>query len=132
MTAAVWVARLALAVVFAVAAIGKLRDLDGTRRAVVDLGIPNRHAGGVTALLPLAELTAAVALLVPLWSIQKAGVVLALVLLAGFSVAIARTLAAGRHPACHCFGARSTAPLGADSLVRNAALAVLALVVLFT
>ena len=131
MTIAIWASRLVLASVFAVAAVEKLRDLDGTRRGVVDLGVSNGLAGVVTALLPLSELTAAVALLVPLRRIVVGGVALALVLLIGFSTAIVRTLAAGRHPPCHCFGARSSAPLSTDALVRNAALGALALVVLF-
>ena len=128
---AVLVARLVLAAVLAVAAVGKLRDLDGTRTAVIDLGVPSRVSGLVTAALPLAEISAAVALLLPLRAVMLAGAALALVLLAAFTVVIGRTLAAGRRPPCHCFGARSNTPLGPDAIVRNAALAALALVVLF-
>lgn len=114
----------------AAAAAGKLRDLEGTRMAVIDLGVPRRVSGVVTAALPLVEITAAVALLLPLRAVMLAGAALALVLLAAFTVVIGRTLAAGRRPPCHCFGARSNAPLGLDAIVRNAALAALAVVVL--
>lgn len=127
---AVLVARLVLAAVLAVAAAGKLRDLDGTRTAVIDLGVPSRVSGLVAAAVPLAEIIAAVALILPLRTVMMAGAALALVLLVAFTVVIWRTLAAGRRPPCHCFGARSNAPLGPDAIVRNAALAALALVVL--
>ena len=123
-------ARLILAAVLAVAAAGKLRDLDGTRTSVIDLGVPSRVSGLVTAALPLAEIMAAVALILPLRPVMLAGAALALVLLVAFTVVIGRTLAAGRRPPCHCFGARSNVPLGPDAIVRNAALAALALVVL--
>jgi len=129
-TVAVLMARFVLAAVMAAAAAGKLRDLEGTRTAVIDLGVPSKVSGVVTAALPLVEITAAVALLLPLRAVMLAGAALALVLLAAFTVVIGRTLAAGRRPPCHCFGARSNAPLGLDAIVRNAALAALAVVVL--
>ena len=50
------VARVLLAAVFAVAGAAKLRDRPGTRQAVVDFGAPERLAGPLAVLLPLAEL----------------------------------------------------------------------------
>lgn len=52
----------------------------------------------------------------------------AFVLLSAFSAVIARTLATGRRPVCACFGAWSARPIGGRSLVRNGALAALAVV----
>ena len=129
---AVLFARLVLAAVLAAAAVGKLGDLDGTRTAVIALGVPPRLSGLATAALPLAELTAAVALVIPIRPVTLAGAALALALLVAFTVAIARTLAAGRRPACRCFGSRSDAPIGADAVIRNAALGALAIVVLLS
>jgi hypothetical protein len=54
-----------------------------------------------------------------------AGYALALVLLAGFSTAVAWALIRGVRAPCRCFGA-SAAPLGARHLVRNAVLAAVA------
>lgn len=52
----------------------------------------------------------------------------ALVLLTTFSVLIAVRLRAGERPACACFGQWSASPLGAHHLLRNGALAGLAVV----
>lgn len=125
MTFAVWAARGVLITVFLVAAVTKARDLPGTLKAVKDLGIPDRFASGVATLLPSLEL-ATVGLL-GLW--PTVGATLALLLLAAFSIALARTLRAGRAPACHCFG-RANRPIDRGDLVRNGALGLLAVVVL--
>ena len=45
-----------------------------------------------------------------------------------FSGMVALQLSRGRHPPCACFGAWSPRPIGARTLVRNAALIALALV----
>ena len=59
-----------------------------------------------------------------------AGAVGALGLLAVFSAAIGVSLARGRTPDCHCFGQLHSAPASWKTLVRNAALAALAIVAL--
>lgn len=114
-----WGLRLVLIGVFAVAAGTKLRDREAAREALSGLGIPRRLA---FALAP-AELAVAALLAVP--GTAAAGAVAALGLLALFSAVIAANLAAGRHPACPCFGA-GTAPIGPLTLLRNGALAVAA------
>jgi thiol-disulfide isomerase/thioredoxin/uncharacterized membrane protein YphA (DoxX/SURF4 family) len=120
--------RLLLAAVFLVAAIGKLADRQGTRQAVAAFGVPEPAAAWLAPLLPLAELAVAV-LLLPT-STALAGALGALGLLLLFSVAIAVNLARGNEPDCHCFGQLHSAPAGPRTLIRNAALAgVAALVV---
>jgi uncharacterized membrane protein YphA (DoxX/SURF4 family) len=52
-------------------------------------------------------------------------------LLAAFTVLLIMRLAQGRRPPCACFGAWSTRPIGAGSVVRNVVLIALALVVVF-
>ncbi|MFD6463751.1 MauE/DoxX family redox-associated membrane protein, partial [Streptomyces roseolus] len=51
----VWVVRLGLAVVFGLAAWGKLTDQVGARQAVVDFGIPVRWGPAVGWGLPVLE-----------------------------------------------------------------------------
>jgi len=116
--------RILLAAVFVVAAVAKLADLEGARRAVRDFGSPERLAGLLAAGLPAAELAVA-ALLIP-GSTAVAGAAVALALLLVFTSAIAAGLARGRAPDCHCFGQLHSSPAGPATLVRNGALAALA------
>ena len=117
-------ARILLAAVFVVAAVAKLVDLEGTRRAVRDFGAPERLAGLLAPALVLAELAVA-GLLIP-GSTAVVGAAGALALLLVFVVAIATNLARGRAPDCHCFGSLHSAPAGPATLARNGALAALA------
>lgn len=112
--------RLALAAVFVVSALAKLADRPGTRRAVGDFGVPAPLRTPAVALLPAAELLAAVLLLGG--DVAPLGGALAAALLAAFSAGIAALLARGRQVACHCFGTLSRRPLGPGSLVRNGVL----------
>lgn len=123
---AVAVARVVLAAVFAVAAWGKLTDLAGIRQAVHDFGIPAAAAPAVAFLLPIAELTVAVLVLLR----DAVGAVGALVLLALFSAAVGVSLARGRRPHCHCFGQARSQPVSGRMLARNAGLLLLAVFVL--
>jgi uncharacterized membrane protein YphA (DoxX/SURF4 family) len=122
--------RLLLAAVLLTAGVAKLRDLDGSRKAVAGFGIPARFAGIIGSLLPFAELLAAVALLIPAsawW-----GAILAAVLLASFGLAIAISLTRGKAPECNCFGQLHSAPVGRSTLARNTVLIGLAVVVIAT
>jgi uncharacterized membrane protein YphA (DoxX/SURF4 family) len=115
------IARLALAVVFAVAAIGKLGDLDGSRQTVERFGVPARFARPVGVLIPLAELAIAVGLLIAVATVPWAALAAAL-LLAVFCAAIVRVLARGEAPECNCFGSLGSAPVGRGTLARNVVL----------
>ena len=110
---------------FSLAALSKFRDPLGAIAGVDALGF-RRGSAFTGRMLPVAEAGLGIALLVPA-SRAIAGAA-ALVRLAIFSVAIARALRAGRHPVCHCFG-RHARPITANVLIRNGALAALALVV---
>ena len=123
----VLVARLLLAAVFVAAAGAKLLDVSGTRQSVSDFGVPTPFAGLVGALLPWVELAAAVLLVVP--ATAWWGGLLALVLLAAFTVAISVNLGRGRAPACRCFGQLAASPVSRLTVLRNVVLAVPALVV---
>jgi uncharacterized membrane protein YphA (DoxX/SURF4 family)/thiol-disulfide isomerase/thioredoxin len=127
MTTIVLGLRALLAVVFIAAGVGKLLDLDGSRRAVRNFGVPEYAARVVGLLLPLAELAIGLALIFrpsARWAALGA-----LVLLAAFIVAIARAVARGEEPDCHCFGQIHSAPAGRATLARNAVLAACAVVV---
>src|SRR5215211_6031472 len=63
MGTALLVARLLLALVFAVAGVAKLADREGSRRAITDFGAPSALAAPLGLLLPLAELVVAAALI---------------------------------------------------------------------
>ena len=110
-------ARLVLAAVLFTAALGKLADRSGSRRAVADFGVPAALIGPLAVTLPLVELATALALLPDPTS--RWGALSALVLLAAFTAAIAASLARGRRPPCHCFGQMRAAPLDSSMLVRN-------------
>ena len=113
--------RWALAAVFVVAAVGKLLDLDGSRRSLEQFGVSARVArfGGVA--LPFAELAVAAALLIR--PTARWGAVAAVLLLAVFVAGIARALAQGKSPDCHCFGRIHSEPVGAATVIRNLVLA---------
>lgn len=120
-------ARLVLFAVFAVAGVAKALDRAGTRRSLAGFHVPERMAGPVAWLLPAVEIAAATGLLVTPATRAAAAAVLAL--LAAFSVALGRALARGERPDCHCFGQVHAAPISRLTLVRNAGLAALAVLV---
>jgi methylamine dehydrogenase accessory protein MauD len=120
-TFALLVARLLLALVFAVAGAAKLADRQGSRRAIIDFGVPSALAAPLGLLLPLAELAVAAALLPS--STAWWGALGALALLSVFVIGISVNLARGRKPDCHCFGQLHSAPAGWKTLTRNGTLA---------
>lgn len=122
---AAWLARLALAGVFAAAALHKWRDLDAFAAAVAAHRlVPEASVGGLAPLLAACETAVAVSLIVPASAPYAAWVAAAL--LALYSGAIAINLARGRHEIdCGC-SARPQ-PLSGALLARNSALAVAAI-----
>ncbi len=124
MGVALLVSRIALALVFAVAGLAKLADRAGSRKAIVDFGLPAPLAGPLGVLLPLAELTVAVALIptATAWWGAVGGLVLLFLFIGGISVNLAR----GRKPDCHCFGQIYSSPAGWSTLIRNGVLAAIA------
>jgi peroxiredoxin len=123
------ISRLVLAAALAVAGVAKLADLAGSRRALEEFGVPDRLAGPLGTILPLAEIAVAAAL-IPLESAWW-GALAALGLLGVFTAGIAGTLLSGRRPDCHCFGQLYSAPIGWKTLARNGVLIALAALVLW-
>jgi methylamine dehydrogenase accessory protein MauD len=124
MAATLLIARLLLAGVFLVAGVAKLADRAGSRKAMIDFGVPTALATPLAVLLPLAELGVAISL-IPVATAWW-GAVGALGLLLLFVVGITVNLARGRKPDCHCFGQLHSAPAGWKTLVRNGVLAAVA------
>jgi methylamine dehydrogenase accessory protein MauD len=109
-------ARLILFLVFAVAGLAKLRDRAGAREAARGFGAP----AWVGSALPFAELATA-GMLLPRTT-ATAGAIGAVALLAAFCAGIARAMARGEAPDCHCFGALHSEPAGPRALARNGVL----------
>jgi peroxiredoxin len=116
--------RLGLAAVFAVAAIGKIADREGSRQVLEAFGIPAGVIGAFGWALPVTELMIAGGLVVAASAAWAAVVAVALLLV--FCVAIVRLLARGETPDCHCFGNVGVAPVGRGTIARNLVLVLLA------
>ena len=112
-------ARIAVGVVLLCAGAAKLFQTAWPETAAA-FGAPP----GVIRFLPLVELSLG-ALLVPGVGLPWTALA-ALVLLVGFTVAVAARLVQGRRVPCGCFGESSAAPVGRDTVVRNLVLCWLA------
>jgi peroxiredoxin/uncharacterized membrane protein YphA (DoxX/SURF4 family) len=126
MESALLIIRLVLFGIFALAGIGKLLDLEGSRKAVRDFGVPEDAAGIFGLLLPLVELAIAGTLLFTATS--WFGAIGGLILLAVFTGGMVYQMARGNAPDCHCFGQIHSEPVSRKSLIRNVVFAVLAVV----
>jgi uncharacterized membrane protein YphA (DoxX/SURF4 family)/thiol-disulfide isomerase/thioredoxin len=122
MDTAILLTRVFLSVVFATAAVSKLLDMTGTRRAAEEFGVPASLSAMVARALPAVEIAAAVLVLVQ--PTARIGALAMLVLLLVFVIAIARLLRRGLAPECHCFGQLQSAVAGRSTLLRNLALCV--------
>lgn len=124
MSGAILAARLLLAAVFAVAACGKLARRGETEATLGKFGVGARLRRPLAIFLPLAELAIAIGLL-PAVSAAWAGLA-ALLLLAAFTIGIARVLRGGEEVDCNCFGALAPSRISRWTLARNGGLIVLA------
>jgi Methylamine utilisation protein MauE/AhpC/TSA family len=114
-------ARLLLAGVFVVAAVGKLLDPAAARRSLGEFGLPEVGSGVGLGVLIGSELAVAGMLL---WtpSAQLGGLGAA-VLLAVFTAAMLLALWRGERIQCQCFGALQSATVGPATVARNVVLA---------
>lgn len=122
--------RVILVAIFALAGIAKLYDLPGSKKAVKDFDVPEILAKPFAVLLPVAELIVAVLLLF----VQTSwfGAIGAAILLAIFIGGMAYQMAKGNAPDCHCFGAVHSEPVSPKSLIRNAIFIVPAIALIIT
>lgn len=124
MSSVLVVLRLGVAAVFVTAGLGKLLDREGSRRALIEFGVPQGLAPAGAIALPIAELAVAAGLVLRPTARWAAGA--AVLLLAAFIAGISAALSKGRAPDCHCFGQIHSSPAGRATLVRNGVLAILA------
>ena len=121
--------RLLLAAVFGVAGVAKLVDLEGSRKSLVNFGVPEFLSRPMGLLLPLAELISAIALIPDRSALWGAYGIAALVVI--FIVGISVALARGKNPDCHCFGQLHSTPVSWKTLLRNVGLLTLTGLVLW-
>ncbi len=115
-----YAAAVALAAIFAIAAIAKLRDLTATEREFAGLGLP--RASFFARFVPLVELSIVALLLI----VPPAGAIGALVSLAFFTTFLLGRLRAGVRAPCACFGASRARPISLLDVIRNFGLMALA------
>src|ERR1700759_740449 len=117
MSGVILAARLLLAVVFAVAAVGKLARREQTEATLGKFGVPARGRAGLAVALPVAELAVAVGLVPTLTA--PAAAAAAFLLLGAFTVGIARVLRGEEEVECNCFGSIAPSRDSGWTLVRN-------------
>jgi len=118
---AAWLAGVALGLVLVVAGMSKRADRAWPLKASA-FGVPRWAA----RVLPYVEIALGAVLITGLDRTLAAW--LAVILLIGFTVMLVFLFVQGRRPPCACFGARSTKPIGAWSVVRNVLLIALAVI----
>jgi uncharacterized membrane protein YphA (DoxX/SURF4 family) len=121
-----YAAAVALAAIFAIAAVAKLRDVSATERDFVGLGLP--RASFFARFVPIAELSIVALLLI----VPPAGAIAALVSLAFFTTFLIGRLRAGVRAPCACFGSSRAQPISVRDVIRNLLLMALAVVSLAT
>lgn len=124
MEIALLIARVFLALIFAVAGFTKIADLARSRHTLIEFGVPEKLAGVAGSSLPFIEVLVAVALL-PLES-ARWGAIAALALMLVFAAGIGVNLIRGRKPDCNCFGQLHSKPVSWSTFARNLALAAVA------
>lgn len=115
------IAAVLVGVAFLVAGASKVAARHAWPAQARELGAP----GIVIPVLPAVEIVVG-ALLVAQVAVPVVGV-LAVVLLLAFTALIVLRISQGKRPACACFGAWSSSPIGAGHVIRNMVLLVLAM-----
>lgn len=122
------VLRGALALLFVVAAVHKLRDRDAFRATLDAYALlPSALTAPLARAVPIVELAAAVLLVAP--RAATAGAVLAVLLLAVYALAMSVNLLRGRRDLdCGCMGPGARSKVAPELVVRNVVLIAAALV----
>ena len=118
------VVRILLAAVFAIAAAAKLISRGKTAATLAEFGVPDVLLQPLAIALPIAELAIAIALLPAATAAWAA--VAASVLLAAFTIAVARVLFRGETVDCNCFGSLGASQITRWTAARNVFLLLLA------
>lgn len=128
----IWLARFAVAAIFLMACIAKIRNPELFALAVHRYRLlPGEWVNLVAIVMPWIELTCGLAVLAAPARWRAAGALLIAGMLATFTVAISLNLLRGIEASCGCFSTRADAAVSDGwNLVRNGALIWLALAVL--
>lgn len=126
MLTVIGIAQLALALLFALTGLLKLRNIGEFRQNLIDFSVPRQVAGPLSFGLPIAELLGAALLTVP--RTARIGAILISALLVLFLLAIAVSLLRGQRPVCHCFGTAAS-PIAWATFARNLMLMAVAMAV---
>ena len=122
------IARLFLASIFGIAGIAKAADLEGSRRTLIEFGVPKELATPLGWSLPFVEILVALALL-PVTSAWW-GAIAALALLLIFAIGIGVNLSRGQAPDCNCFGQLHSKPVSWSIFARNLLMAAVAALII--
>jgi uncharacterized membrane protein YphA (DoxX/SURF4 family) len=117
--------RLLLATVFFAAGVGKLRDRSQFVATLSAMGVGRGQALPLATVIPCIELLTGAALLH--FGFAAAGAIASLLMLAVFTAVTIISVWQGKALDCACFGSRAAEPLGLATLIRNAALMFLAI-----
>lgn len=121
------VSRFGLASTFVMAGLSKVGDLAGFTKVVRSYEVlPERTVPIVARSVPTAEL--GVGGLLALGAAQVAAASLSIVMLVGFSVAVARNLIRGRRIDCGCLGVTGRQRISWGTILRNGAMLAPALI----
>jgi uncharacterized membrane protein YphA (DoxX/SURF4 family) len=121
---AVWAARIAVAVVFVVAAVPKIDDLVGFADDIRNYQVfPEWSLYFIAAIVPMVELVGAAALVSGRARLVWAGGTVLVLLTTAFIALIASVIVRGIDLQCGCFGKQAAADaVGWPTLVRDVAL----------
>lgn len=125
------VARIAIGVVFIAAALAKIGDPAAMALSVHNFRIAPIWSENLLALvLPWIELIAGLSLVLGIRA--RSGAIVALVLMAVFTIGVGAAWARGLDFECGCFGKASAARIGAQKFFENVGLTLLAFIASLT
>lgn len=130
-TVFIWMARVAVAAIFLIACIAKIRNPELFALAVHRYRIlPGEFVNWVAIVMPWIELTTGLAVLAAPARLRAAGALIITGMLTVFTIAISLNLLRGIEASCGCFSTRADAAVSDGwNLVRNGSLIWLSVVV---
>jgi methylamine utilization protein MauE len=116
------VVTLALAALWVLAGVSKLRRQTDFRLTLLDFEVSPLLVQPIGIIIPLFEIVLGATIVIPQFIRLSAWAMLGT--LTVFSVAVLQALIRGRTPQCHCFGQLSASPITWKTLLRNAGIAI--------
>ncbi|MCX7640123.1 MAG: thioredoxin fold domain-containing protein [Pyrinomonadaceae bacterium] len=106
-----------LFLVFSIASVGKLSDIQGGKKSLKQMGFSEKHASVLVFILPILEIIIAIGFLIKdfIWLSSVASTALLL----GFIGFVYYQIKKGSSTECHCFGAIHSEPISPKVILRN-------------